>query len=214
MEYSRNMTIIENGYKKLKEQKAQRAYVSLRRISKLKKPTKTKNLSHVINIPQNLLQMESVTTETKSKTSTNTKDTEFEKLPLRISQSEKKIEFQNLDIISAGDSSDQQNASYWMVNPDKLDLTLQEPMKPVRRQSMGFEPNFRRETEHESGNLEDFNLTDDNKNEEENLRNNKYIDNARLIEENNDKKKVIHRRIIYFDKQSNDLNHSLLMIIR
>jgi len=197
-----------------RNKKTQRTRVLIRKNSKLKKPTKTKNLSHVINVPQKLLQLEQVTTETKSKASINTKDTEFEKLPLRITQSEKKIEFKNLETISAENSSgqintsiDQQNASYWMVNPDKLDTTEQELIgRPVRRQSMCIESNFMRGAEdNKSGHLEEINLMIDDRIKDESEQKpikNKYIESPKLIEEKNDKKKVIHRRIIYFDKQS------------
>jgi len=222
MEYSRNMTIIENEYKRIKEQKAQRAAIAAQQKpsnNNMKRPTKTKNMSQVLQVPSRLL------LEKRVEMLQNQHQLEdFGKLKLRQTQTDIP-NTQNLpEILDLPQITPQisQDSSY--SNLDALPRTIKafsqggggeiqalasQLTKPIRSESMTVPSSY---LDSARGNpklpshfadldkaMEGTEGSQSGKREIDGSNTPKAGPNA------GEKKKVIHRRIIYFNKQSNQI---------
>ena len=140
----------------------------------------------------------------------------FVRLKLRTVNSESQKPQSSLKLLQT-ENDDQsklsdQSSSSWIINPDKLDTSVQKSKTPVKKPSRSGSLFVGSQLWQDfgsaaAGNFDDIDAKLETKKKEEP----KKVENRRekldlpeLNLPNNENKKVIHRRILYFDKQSNN----------
>jgi len=223
MEYSRNMTIIENEHKRIKDQKSQRLAVELGKVnnssnnnnnSNFKRPTKTKNLSQVMQVPQRLLLEHRVEMLQNQNL--------FGKLPLRQTQTDipntqtlpeildiNQINPQfSKDVASNNDIDIQLPTikSFSQGGDGEIQAIASQMTKPMRSESLNVPSSY---MDYATGNNKPSHFADldramaDNEGSMSSKRETDDVNTPKTGP--TDKKKVIHRRILYFNKQSNQI---------
>ncbi len=221
MEYSRNMTIIENEYKRIKEQKTQRAAIAAQQKptnnNNMKRPTKTKNLSQVMQVPSRLL------LEKRVEMLQNQHQLEdFGKLKLRQTQTDIPNTQTLPEILDLHQINPQisQDPSY--SNLDNLPRNIKafsqggggeiqamaaQLTKPIRSESMAVPSSYldaAREDNKLPSHFADLDRAmEGTEGSQSGKREFDGSNTPKTGPSAGDKKKVIHRRIIYFNKQSN-----------
>jgi len=219
MEYSRHMTIIENAYKKYKQEKQERAQRSRAKSSweSVKKPNyrKTSILPEISEFSTDTRQI-----LPPAEYDSGRKDEYFPRLKLKISSSEKRDIENNIvdDFFEPQEKMSRKQSlptngepSYWLINTDNLELSMQGPVNRISRsESLNLTPTSKKELEMmRQDDMNSINIDVSKKNSEEidyvRPRGSSIRGSLQAIPEDrksNNKKTVIHRRLMYFDRQS------------
>lgn len=218
MEYSRHMTIIENAYKKYKQEKSQRG-----RTKSSWESVRKQNYRKTSLLPE----ISEFSTDTRqalplSEYDSGKNDEYFPKLKLKISSSENRDIENNIvdDFFEPQEKMSRKQSlptngesSYWLINPDNLELSIQGPVNRISRsESLNLSPTSRKELELKQEEINSIIIDVSKKNSEEiddlKPRGNSLRNSLQAIPEDRkskDKKTVIHRRLMYFDRQSKSI---------
>lgn len=221
MEYSRNITIIENAYKKFRQEKMQRAQAgtaSKTVYDQKKRPSKDTRrhtlLPEISEFNKALLPPPDF--------DTGKKEEYFPKLRLKVSSSEKQevdnlvddfFEPQEIPIRKQSLTAGGGDSSIWYINPDNLELSIQGPVNRMSRsESVNLTPKNELDADlYKPEELNTLNIQARKKYSEgpESMRSQSIRQSLPGIpdedKKSKDKRKVILRRLMYFDKQSNQI---------
>ena len=221
MEYSRNITIIENAYKKFRQEKMQRAQATTASkavYDQKKRPSKDTRRHPLLpeiselNLNKPILPPPDF--------DSGKKEEYFPKLRLKVSSSEKQevdnlvddfFEPQEKPIRKQSLTAGGGDSSIWYINPDNLEVSIQGPVNRMSRsESVNLTPKNELDADlYKPEELNTLNIQARKKYSEgpESMRSQSIRQSLPGIpdedKKSKEKRKVILRRLMYFDKQSN-----------